>query len=113
MPGWNGRSNFGPPVFVSLRQTGLRGQVHGAVLSVADKTRTYRDCHGGAGTGLARSVLFGLCLGLIALSYLIVFSCPRPVLRIPHKSLSLPHRDYWLAAERRKAALCEIRARMA
>jgi hypothetical protein len=70
---------FGPPVFVSFLQTGLRGQVNGAVLSVADKTRTYCICHGGAGTGLAPSVLFGLCLRLIALSYLIVFSCPRPI----------------------------------
>jgi hypothetical protein len=104
---------FGPPVFVSFLQTGLRGQVNGAVLSVADKTRTYCICHGGAGTGLAPSVLFGLCLRLIALSYLIVFSCPRPIFRIPHRSLSLPHRDYSLAPERRKAALCEIRVRMA
>jgi hypothetical protein len=50
---------------------------------------------------------------LIALLYIHFFLLSSSLLRIPHKWLSLPHGDYWLAAERRNEMLCEIRARIA
>lgn len=64
---------------------------------------------GGAPDGWASSLTStSIMLGVQSLLFLGLYLVPRWLARVPSRWVNLPHRDYWLAPERRAQALSRL-----
>jgi uncharacterized membrane protein YbaN (DUF454 family) len=57
-----------------------------------------------------KAAFFATELAMIALAMVISFGIPRMIAALPVASINLPHKEYWLAPEKREDTLAYIRA---
>ena len=57
-----------------------------------------------------KTAFFSTELAIIALATVVSFGVPRIIEAVPASVINLPHKEYWLAAERREDTLAYIRA---
>jgi uncharacterized membrane protein len=73
------------------------------------KVASHFDIHGEPNGWMSRNTCVGFTLGLGILMPVFIVGMMAGAGRIPVSFINLPHRDYWLAPERRHAALAILR----
>lgn len=59
-----------------------------------------------------KSLFFLIYVGVVALDTWLVWGLPRWIERRPDRQINLPHKDYWLASERRSTTFALIRQQL-
>ncbi|MCE0523280.1 MAG: DUF1648 domain-containing protein [Methylacidiphilales bacterium] len=85
------------------------GYVFSSYGDMPAKVASHFDIEGRPNGWMSREVCVGFTLGLGILVPVFVVGMMAGAGRIPVSFINLPHRDYWLAPERRQAALAVLR----
>jgi uncharacterized membrane protein len=72
------------------------------------RVATHFDAHGHANGWMSRNTHFLFQAGLAIFLGVLFGSIPRLIRRLPDSLINIPHREYWLARERRAATLAWI-----
>jgi serine/threonine-protein kinase len=87
-------------------------QLAWAYPQLPESVATHFDGAGRPNGWMTRDLFVAFQAGLIAVMLLSFVALPRWLSRVPTRWYSLPHRDYWLAPERRDRTLADIRRQM-
>lgn len=87
-------------------------QLAWAYPQLPETVATHFDGAGRANGWMPRDTFVAFQVGLISIMLVSFVGLPRWLGRLPAQSFSLPHRDYWLAPERRDQTLAAIRRQM-
>jgi uncharacterized membrane protein len=68
---------------------------------------------GGANAWASHAQFFTVELVVIGVAALVAFGIPRIISLFPPQLINLPHKDYWLAPERREQTLAYLQSQMA
>jgi uncharacterized membrane protein len=75
-----------------------------------ERMASHFDAAGRANAFLPKPAFFLLCAGVLALLAALLLLTPMLLVRLPSSLINLPHREYWLAPERRVLALAKVQA---
>jgi hypothetical protein len=94
-----------PVVLLIVSYAIFFGYVAATYSELPAKVASHFDLYGHANGWMSRETCVAFMVGIVVIVPVIVIASMGGAGRIPVSFINLPHRDYWLAPERRQAAL--------